>query len=386
MRLSSGKVTDRKAAKITTFDKWLLQIRDGSFYDDVNNELIKFPPDICITSSNDPIDSIVESVYPSLLQNYNDPAYLKERAILTPKNEMVQELNDTIMKMIPGEGRIYFSSDNICKASVNTNDEDLLYPPEFLNGLRFPGIPNHDIHLKVTLAHLKDTPTQAQPQSSSTLGVSSSVRSAAARLLGGNGSKTLSFIGQNGGSTASSRFRFTITTSDFTLALYSLSLRQQLQHIGKNLIGPQHYNKDSVEHNEEGQQDEHSHTQACTFLLDSLKQGYDFHLIFRISQGICCVILESRSGRGTSSSRYTRVPPPPVPLSQPFVQEIGVGAHDMNYVEAQENYGIEEENEVDAVDLDEDDENIGETPAIGNANVRSELVNRPSGPSLPKSS
>ncbi|XP_047261234.1 uncharacterized protein LOC124894698, partial [Capsicum annuum] len=101
MQLCSGKVTDHEAAEITTFDKWLLQIGDGSFYDDVNNELIKLPPDICITPSNDPIDSIVEEVYPSLLQNYDDPSYLKERAILTPKNEMVQELNDTIMKMIP---------------------------------------------------------------------------------------------------------------------------------------------------------------------------------------------------------------------------------------------------------------------------------------------
>ncbi|PHT56684.1 Elongator complex protein 5 [Capsicum baccatum] len=52
----------------------------------------------------------------------------------------------------------------------------------------------------------------------------------------------------------------------------------------------------------------------------------------------------------------------------------------MDYVEAQENYGIEEENEVDAVNLDEDDENIAETPAVGNANVRSELVNLPPRP------
>ncbi|XP_049400044.1 uncharacterized protein LOC125864171 [Solanum stenotomum] len=98
---------------------------------------------------NDPIGSIVEAVYPSLLQKYNDPTYLQERAILTPKNEMVHELNDTIMQMIPGEGRTYFSSDNVCKASVNTNDEDLLYPIEILNNLRFSRIPNHDVHLKV---------------------------------------------------------------------------------------------------------------------------------------------------------------------------------------------------------------------------------------------
>ncbi|KAF3636308.1 hypothetical protein FXO37_25491 [Capsicum annuum] len=89
--------------------------------------------------------------------------------------------------------------------------------------------------------------------------------------------------------------------------------------------------------------------------------------------------------RGSSSSRYTRVPSPPVMLGTPFEEEIGVGAQDMDYVEAQENYGIEEENEVDAVNLDEDNENIAETPAVGDANVRSESVNLPpSPPSAPR--
>ncbi|KAF3672222.1 Protein trichome birefringence-like 33 [Capsicum annuum] len=48
------------------------------------------------------------------------------------------------------------------------------------------------------------------------------------------------------------------------------------------------------------------------------------------------------SGRGSSSSRYTRVPP--TPFNQPFEEEVGiplgVGAHDMDYVEAQENYAV----------------------------------------------
>ncbi|KAF3615187.1 putative transcription factor MYB21-like [Capsicum annuum] len=47
-----------------------------------------------------------------------------------------------------------------------------------------------------------------------------------------------------------------------------------------------------------------------------------------------------------------------VSLNQPFDEEVGVDAHDMDYVEAQKNYAIEEENEIDVVDLDEDDENI----------------------------
>ena len=52
----------------------------------------------------------------------------------------------------------------------------------------------------------------------------------------------------------------------------------------------------------------------------------------------------------------------------------------MDYVETRENYNKEEENEVDAVNLDEDDENIGETPAVENANIRSKSVNLPSRP------
>ncbi|KAM3238805.1 hypothetical protein P3L10_013838 [Capsicum annuum] len=72
---------------------------------------------------------------------------------------------------------------------------------------------------------------------------------------------------------------------------------------------------------------------------------------------------------------HTRVSSPPIPLGTPFEEEIGVSTHDMNYVEVQKNYGIEEENEVDAVNLDEDDENIGDTPAVKNANVRFESVN-----------
>ncbi|CAA2985195.1 WD repeat-containing 20-like [Olea europaea subsp. europaea] len=143
---------------------------------------------------------------------------------------------------------------------------------------------------QVTLAHLKDKPVQTQSQSSSGLGVSSGVRSAAARLLGGgNGSKALSFVGGNGGSKSVSGVGSRIGSlgasssnnavgnydgkgtylvfnvgdaifisdlnsqdkdgHDLLIGLntgdvYSVALRQQLQEVGKKLVGAQHYNKD----------------------------------------------------------------------------------------------------------------------------------------------
>ncbi|XP_024046681.1 uncharacterized protein LOC18052859 [Citrus clementina] len=126
----------------------LIIIGDGSLYDDIDRDLVKLPSDICKKPSENLMKSIVNTIYPSIQHNYSDPAYLKERAILTPKNEMVHELNEMIMNIIHGQGRTYFSSDSICKASANTNDEDVLYPTEFLNSLKFNGIPNHDIRLK----------------------------------------------------------------------------------------------------------------------------------------------------------------------------------------------------------------------------------------------
>ncbi|KAD5803140.1 hypothetical protein E3N88_14500 [Mikania micrantha] len=58
---------------------------------------------------------------------------------------------------------------------------------------------------QVTLAHLKDKPLHAMSSSSSSIGISSGVKSAAAKLLGGgNGSRALSFVAGNGSSKSSS--------------------------------------------------------------------------------------------------------------------------------------------------------------------------------------
>ncbi|KAL7095808.1 hypothetical protein ACP275_10G045800 [Erythranthe tilingii] len=173
---------------------------------------------------------------------------------------------------------------------------------------------------QVTVAHLKDKPTQTPSQSSSSLGVSSGVRSAASRLWSvGNGSRALSFVAGNGGSKpvsgnttrigslgASSSNNvvgnpnfdgkgtylvFNVGDAIFVSDLnsqdkdpiksihfsnsnpvchaydpdakdghdlliglnsgdvYSVSLRQQLQDVGKKLVGAQHYNKDGSVNN-----------------------------------------------------------------------------------------------------------------------------------------
>jgi ATP-dependent DNA helicase PIF1 len=75
--------------------------------------------------------------------------FLEERAILCPRNETVDQINEYIMNQIQGEEVTYLRCDSVCNAS--TNDMEHMYPTEFLNTLKFSGIPNHELKLKVGL-------------------------------------------------------------------------------------------------------------------------------------------------------------------------------------------------------------------------------------------
>jgi len=56
-----------------------------------------------ISKFNDPIEAIVSSTYPELLQNYTDENYLKSKAILASRIETVDQINDYVLSLIPGK-------------------------------------------------------------------------------------------------------------------------------------------------------------------------------------------------------------------------------------------------------------------------------------------
>jgi hypothetical protein len=69
--------------------------------------------------------------------------------ILCARNDTVQEINDYIMYKLSGEEGVYRSCDSVYTAS--TDGSDALYPTNFLNTLKFSGIPDHELRLKVGL-------------------------------------------------------------------------------------------------------------------------------------------------------------------------------------------------------------------------------------------
>nr|XP_036224310.1 uncharacterized protein LOC106621587 [Bactrocera oleae] len=124
------------------FSKQLIDFGNGKFPIGMLTGCINFPQSFCqLTRSK---DELIQKVFPDVSQNYRNHDWLSERAILAAKNIDVNELNFKIQEQITGELRIYKSVDSA------TNQDDVVnYPPEFLNSLDLPGLPPHNLQLKV---------------------------------------------------------------------------------------------------------------------------------------------------------------------------------------------------------------------------------------------
>lgn len=110
----------------------------------------KLPKDILILEApDDPIAAMVKSTYPSLLDHVGDGAYFQDRAILAPTNEVVEQINNYVMELLPGDAVEYMSSDSICPDEDDVVNREDVYSVEFLNTIRTSGLPNHLIRLKV---------------------------------------------------------------------------------------------------------------------------------------------------------------------------------------------------------------------------------------------
>ncbi|XP_035845146.1 ATP-dependent DNA helicase pif1-like [Helianthus annuus] len=150
MRLRIGAESSNSDS-IQKFAKWLLDIGEGNIGSENDGEaFIELPDDLVITDSDDPIPSLINFVYPSILHQYKNHGFFSERAILAPKNEVVHEINDRLLSLFPGEEKEYLSSDSICQTEqVLDSFQQGLYSPDNLNALKISGLPNHRLVLKV---------------------------------------------------------------------------------------------------------------------------------------------------------------------------------------------------------------------------------------------
>ncbi|XP_071036522.1 ATP-dependent DNA helicase PIF1-like [Parasteatoda tepidariorum] len=124
-----------------TFSKQLLDIGDGKVTKDETG-CVKLPDDLCTIIDSQ--DALINLIFPDVHTQYIHHEWLVERAILAAKNVDVSELNLNIQQLLLGNLMTYKSVDAFCDPFEASN-----FPIEFLNSLDLPGIPPHNLVLKV---------------------------------------------------------------------------------------------------------------------------------------------------------------------------------------------------------------------------------------------
>ncbi|XP_019097932.1 PREDICTED: uncharacterized protein LOC109131408 [Camelina sativa] len=91
------------AGALATFSKWLLNIGDGKINESDSGDVeIEIPDDLLINTSGNPIEAIVKDIYGEHFTRRTDPKFFSERAILSPKNDDVDKINQFMLTKLPG--------------------------------------------------------------------------------------------------------------------------------------------------------------------------------------------------------------------------------------------------------------------------------------------
>ncbi|XP_025678806.1 uncharacterized protein [Arachis hypogaea] len=149
MRLAIGS-EQSTAQELRSFSDWILQIGEGPCGTVVNDRLfVDIPSDLIIPVLENPVEDIVNTIYPNLVQNFRDPSFFQDRAILASTVDNVEEINNYIVDLLPGEEKNYLSADSICGSDAYSDVDVDWITVEFLNQIRCSGLPNHSLKLKI---------------------------------------------------------------------------------------------------------------------------------------------------------------------------------------------------------------------------------------------
>lgn len=124
------------------FAEQLLTLGDSKLPADPTTGLISIPNNFC--NIVDSVEVLKTSVFPNIRLHFTDHKWLCERAILAPKNDSVNAINLQIQQQLPGKNTSYKSIDRAVDI-----DQTVQYPVEFLNTLEPPGMPPHNLVLKI---------------------------------------------------------------------------------------------------------------------------------------------------------------------------------------------------------------------------------------------
>ncbi|KAM0864742.1 hypothetical protein ACQ4PT_043732 [Festuca glaucescens] len=153
MRLAVQTMDTNVKDEAEAFAAWVLSVGNGKVptvakQGESEPTWITIPSEHLVHTDGDKVAAIVDSVYIDFLERYSDPTYLKERAILTPTNEIAEDVNEYVLSMVPAEEREYLSCDTTGNSAEGIRNIDIFYPVEVLNTIKVNNFPYHRLVLK----------------------------------------------------------------------------------------------------------------------------------------------------------------------------------------------------------------------------------------------
>ena len=140
--MNSRKLDDpAKADKLDEYAKWLLSTGDGTVETALQGtDIVEIKPNMCAKD----IEDLNNKVYNEFSTNYNDPSYLKDRAIMSCTNDVIQKCNEEMINKIPGQALV-------CESVHSFLDDDdyLFHDTGPLTRINSSGLAPHKLVLKV---------------------------------------------------------------------------------------------------------------------------------------------------------------------------------------------------------------------------------------------
>ncbi|KAF5481877.1 hypothetical protein F2P56_002491, partial [Juglans regia] len=125
------------------FSNYLLQVGNGTTPITIENK-IKIPNEMLIPYKNDveSLDDLIDAVFQDIGSYSENLSEMTNRAILTQKNNYVDEINTILIQRFPDTVTQYYSFDE----TIDTSEQGIM--EDFLNTLTPNGLPPHELLLK----------------------------------------------------------------------------------------------------------------------------------------------------------------------------------------------------------------------------------------------
>ena len=128
------------------FAKWQLEVGQGDHTDEDCN--ITLPQHFMCRENT--VDSLIDTIYPSIDTPNHSDRYFSECTILACKNDDVDNLNDTVLQRFPGASQVFHSADFIPTFEQSGGDDPMFnYSVEYLQKFNCSGLPLSKLELKI---------------------------------------------------------------------------------------------------------------------------------------------------------------------------------------------------------------------------------------------